>query len=83
MNIKQHIINPISLPRLEEYNCKEKLYNNYIPASMYKHAQSNVVLEQNIKETVPIPKEAKDYIICELRSTIQHEAGHRAYGDRA
>ena len=45
---------------------------------MYKLAQSQVVLEQYINETVPVYSDAKDFIICEIRSTIQHEAAHRS-----
>ena len=76
MNIRQHVI-PVTVNKVAEFNDDIILHFNHIPSSMYKYAQTNVVLEQNIHETVPIYSDAKDYITCELRSTIQHEAGHR------
>jgi hypothetical protein len=57
---------------------KVNLYTNYIPAKMYKKAGTYVILEQTINEVVPVYKENIDYIICELRSTIQHESTHRS-----
>lgn len=55
-----------------------KIYSQYIPACMYKQAQVPLVLEQSINEVIPVYKEKIDYIVCQLRSTIQHEAQHRA-----
>ena len=77
MNIRQHLIN-VKVNRVPEDNDVIKLVTNYCPACMYKKAQTNVLLEQDIHDAVSIYAEAKDYIICELRSTIQHEGQHRS-----
>lgn len=81
MNIRQHLI-PISIKRMDNLSSDKceimRVVYNYLPATMYKNAQSHVVLEQSINETVPVYKDAIDYIVCQLRSTVQHEAQHRA-----
>jgi len=57
-----------------------KIFHNNIPSShiVVKSADTNIVPEQTITETVDIYEEAVPYILCELRSTMQHEAQHRA-----
>jgi len=81
VNIRQHII-PVLVKQVREIGNKKNaiisVVSNYLSPRFYKKAQSHVVLEQNINEVIPIYKDAKDYIICELRSTIQHEAMHRS-----
>jgi len=79
MNIRQHLI-PVSVKKIIHLGNNKviNLVKNYLPPRMYKRAQSNVILEQQIGEVLPVYKEAIDYIICQIRSTIQHEAQHRA-----
>lgn len=57
-----------------------KIFHNNIPSShvIIKSAETTIVPEQTITETVDIYEEAVPYILCELQSTIQHEAQHRA-----
>jgi len=77
IKIRQHLMN-VKVKSVPETNGTIKLINNYCPSCMYKKAQTNVLLEQNIYDAVSIYAEAKDYVICELRSTIQHEGQHRS-----
>lgn len=77
MRLFQYII-PVTVKAVKEVSDKINLYKNYIPSLLTKSAQTHVVLEQSINDTVPIYSDAKDYIICQLRSTIQHEAMHRS-----
>ena len=66
-----------------------KIYTNNIPVIHYsgltKTAQ--IIPEQLLGESVEIYLEAIPYIKCEIKSTIQHEGGHRkseeAYHQRA
>lgn len=56
-----------------------KTYQHFIPSNFYSGniKLSQIVPEQMINQTVKIYKDALDYIKCEIKSTIQHEAGHR------
>lgn len=76
MKLRQHTIHTNVKPFIETKN--PLVYKNYLPAAMYKQAQVGIVLEQNINESVSILKEMKDYIVCQIKSTIQHEGAHRS-----
>ena len=79
MNIRQHLINVTIKPVWDVVNNNViNMVKNYVSPRMYKQAQTSVVLEQKIADVLPIYKDAIDYIICEIRSTIQHEGQHRA-----
>lgn len=79
MILRKNLIN-VTIPSIisQASNKVIHLIKNYIPSSMLRQAQSHVVLEQQISEVVPIYKDAIDYVVCQLRSTIQHEATHRS-----
>lgn len=53
------------------------LYKNNIPSKLIVCKQSHVVPEEIITQSFNIYKDAIPYILCELKSTIQHEAAHR------
>lgn len=77
MKLFKHILH-VTVNKVASLPDKVKVYTNYIPAKIYKKAGTHVVLEQALNEVVPVYKENIDFIVCELRSTIQHESEHRS-----
>jgi hypothetical protein len=53
------------------------IYTNKIPSAFLFSKKANLIPEQQIRETVTIYKDALPYILCEIASTIRHEAAHR------
>lgn len=53
------------------------IYKNRIPASHYSIKSAQIVPEQSLNSSVSVYVESIPYIKCQIKSTIQHEAGHR------
>jgi len=65
-------------PFLPYNNKNNKLYSGKIPSSAFtKTAQYSVIAEENLNENVMIYSDIIPYLKCQIKSTIQHEAGHR------
>jgi hypothetical protein len=54
-----------------------RIFNNSIPSSFFIK-KSQIVPEQVVLESVYVYEDAIPYIRCQIQSTIQHEAAHRA-----
>lgn len=55
------------------------MFNNIIKCAYYNNTIkiAGIIPEEFLNDTVNIFKEALPYIKCEIKSTIQHEGGHR------
>lgn len=55
------------------------MFNNIIKCAYYNNSIkiAGIIPEEFLNENVNIYKEALPYIKCEIKSTIQHEGGHR------
>lgn len=55
-----------------------KLVTNFLSPEYYNYKAAQIVPEQALNESVTVYKDAISYIKCQIKSTIQHEAGHRS-----